>query len=218
MNYNQSEIRVYPSSNARSKSYKLNSERNLTSLVNSQSRNRIISGFDMSISGNTININPGRCIINGYQITVNTVKTIAKDSTNKSMIFLKLVRESSGDYNLQGTATTSDELYIGLSYDKKDGKDASDTYDDIYAEILATYDPTKNESEDDILVLGCIDGTKVYQSKIKSNLRAQDIWVSNNDTDVVPDDSSENPEYDALNKGARLDSFLANYIISDGQF
>lgn len=208
-NYNQSEIRVYPSSNARSKSYKLNSERNLTSLVNSQSRNRIISGFDMSISGNTININPGRCIINGYQITVNTVKTIAKDPTGRFFIFLKLVRESSGDYNLQGTTTTSaDEPYIGLSYDKKN----------TYGEILATYDPTKNESEDDILVLGYIDGTKVYQSKIKSNLRAQDIWVSNNDTDVVPDDSSENPEYDALNKGARLDSFLANYIISDGQF
>lgn len=210
MNYNQSEIRVYPSSNARSKSYKLNSERNLTSLVNSQSRNRIISGFDMSISGNTININPGRCIINGYQITVNTVKTIAKDSTGKFFVFLKLVRESSGDYNLQGTTTTTSagELYIGLSYDKKN------TYD----EILATIDPNNNESEDDILVLGCIDGTKVYQSKVKSNLRAQDVWVSNNDTDAVPDDSSEDSAYDSLNKGARLDLFLANYIISDGQF
>lgn len=205
MNYKQQEIVVYPSSNARSKSYKLNSERNLTSLVNSQSRNRIISGFDMSISGNTISINPGRCIINGYQITVNTVKTIAKDSTDRFFIFLKLVRESSGDYNLQGTTTTTSagELYIGLSYDKKN----------TYGEIS-----DQNESEDDILVLGYINGDEIYQSKVKSNLRAQDIWVSNNDTDVVPDDSSENPEYDNLNKGARLDSFLANYIISDGQF
>lgn len=194
-NFISSSLRVYPSSESSTRSYKVSTEYNLTRMVRDISRNKVISGLTITCSGNSITeISAGSAYISGYRITIYLDYTFstAIPASDDSYIYLRLNRKNEGDENLNGDSGTD---YTGLS-------------------ILVA--ASGSIPADDCLILAkVVGGNAVALNSSSKGIFAQDIYVFGNNGDNPKVNDYDN---DDKNKSARLDDYLAKFIISDGQF
>ena len=219
MNINKSNLVVYPSAGSSERGYKLNSEKNLSGISNKLVRNKVIEGLEVSsnvVSGipNLI-ITPGIASINGYGVRITNniefsdISALVSTADSYYLVILKLSRASNG--NLQGMDLDGNN-YLGLEVDII--SDGSSNYSDEGTLIVGT-----------VILSNSIYTAESYK-KSRSTLRAQDIFVegATDSGDNVESDqqvtSGSNGNYtaDYLNPSATLDEFLANMVISDGQF
>lgn len=213
-------INMYPSSESAIREYKINSEKNLTSIIKDQTRNRIINPEDMSLSSNGLNIYLGpttdktlKLTISGYLLSITKPLSVVAPSAGTYRIYLKLFRNDTGDKNLVGTSGTTDEIYGGISLLAVSSSSTTDLAPDQDVLIIGT-----------ITVASSGSGTVNVLARSKTRLRAQDIYVYGSTNGTSTDDPlgtngiEDDPEMGRFNGSATLDQYLCNLVISDGQF
>lgn len=202
MQFDKSKVRVYPSANSSDKSFKINSEYNLSNITQGLVRNKIIQGLIVTSDASKIKISNGKCMIGGY--VVHLYEGVELDiPAIKGILCLILNRENDG-YNLLGMSSElgNESIYLGLEL----GVIPEDTY---------------NTSINDVLPLALVDYSSMDSKVVPigrstTTLRASDIYVTgNNESSLAPSESIN--ASDELNKSNSLDKYLANFIISDGQ-
>lgn len=117
MNFNSSNIKVYPAANRDFISGKLNLEYNITNLVNRLTDTPcfIISGLDVLYNNNQLTIKAGECNIGGYFIKILADQVFAHTLSTTADSFVKLsisvnnknIESSYSIYELNGNDTTT---------------------------------------------------------------------------------------------------------------
>jgi len=219
MNFNSSEIKIYPAANRKvdyDYSANLNTEQNITALSNNivDYPNYIVSGFDINVqtivednvSKDYLTISDGVCVIQGYNIELKTLAGYAK-----ILVLNPSDYSSAQTVNLELNLSTFTILQ-GNTMTQIDGYDNDDPNNPIYTGISVSLSSSQ-DSGNNKLSLGII-GYDSVNSQWLTVLSAKGKKIFANNTQMELANTSGLTDN---NFNGSFEDWLKNaFIIDDG--
>ena len=218
MKFKSTDVWIYPASERTSGSgenyylsrlnFESNKTKQLTNITDYKSFT-ISSGDRIKISGNTLIINPGKFVINGYFVVLKNAMTMILSEfilQANYWVYLKL-KTVSNEIVFEGTTIHETEL---------NGKDDIDTNEYTGIElIVSSNSPIPNE-DNHILVLGIISYSQsTGWSILAKNTNIQNKLLSNNMSLTLDSSYTDISSYIGTKQ---LEEWLTNdFMINDGE-
>ena len=215
-NISSSDIKVFPTSRRNDlydRNARLNSEQNLISIINRLTgiKSFMISGLDVSTSGNTITIQQGECNINGYYFRIlNPISlTVSNDDTH---IYFE-IKVQENYVNIAESSSIKFEELIGGDIEDRAGS----VYEGLVIATYASAQPLE-EVQDTITVIRLLIATRPTESEQWFAVANRTPFTANQIEITTKDNLTTDPRLNSVTTSLQALIFnLDTLIIDDGE-